>query len=149
MSALLSLNLLPSDEKARIAALMRARAANVERTRLWTLRNKARWSGVETRLRRMIYTSRARAAATGLPHTIDVADLSVPTTCPVLGITIAWSQQYATPNSPSIDRIRPELGYVPGNIRVISNRANTLKNNATVAEMRAILADLERIEGAN
>lgn len=49
------------------------------------------------------------------------------------------------PNSPSLDRIVPERGYVAGNLRVISNRANTLKNNATIDEMRLVLADLERI----
>ncbi|WP_145960516.1 hypothetical protein [Novosphingobium meiothermophilum] len=41
-------------------------------------------------------------------------------------------------NSPSLDRIEPELGYVPGNTIVISNRANRLKSDATIDELRAI-----------
>lgn len=40
--------------------------------------------------------------------------------------------------SPSIDRIVPELGYVPGNIAIISWRANDLKKDATADEMRRI-----------
>ena len=47
------------------------------------------------------------------------------------------------PDSPSLDRIVPELGYVKGNIRVISNRANHLKSDATLEEHRKILLDAE------
>lgn len=41
-------------------------------------------------------------------------------------------------NSPSLDRIEPDLGYVAGNAIVISNRANRLKSDATIDELRAI-----------
>jgi hypothetical protein len=39
-----------------------------------------------------------------------------------------------------LDRVIPELGYVPGNVAVISLRANTMKQDATAAELR-VLAD--------
>ena len=48
-------------------------------------------------------------------------------------------------SSPSLDRIIPSLGYVKGNIRVISFRANTLKNNATLSELELILEDAKKI----
>lgn len=51
----------------------------------------------------------------------------------------------ARPASPSLDKIIPSLGYVPGNVRIISARANLLKNDATVDELRAILKDAEQI----
>jgi hypothetical protein len=41
-------------------------------------------------------------------------------------------------SSPSLDRIDNSKGYVKGNVAVISFRANTLKNNATADELRAI-----------
>lgn len=41
-------------------------------------------------------------------------------------------------NSPSLDRIRNELGYVRGNVIVISNRANRLKSDASIEELRDI-----------
>lgn len=43
-------------------------------------------------------------------------------------------------SSPSIDRIIPELGYVRGNIAVISMRANKLKSDATSEELERISA---------
>lgn len=46
--------------------------------------------------------------------------------------------------SPSLDRIDSSKGYVKGNVRVISARANMLKNNATVEELTLVLKDLKR-----
>ena len=46
-------------------------------------------------------------------------------------------------NFPSLDRIDNSKGYVPGNIAVISMRANMIKNNATLAELKAIVAYIE------
>lgn len=42
------------------------------------------------------------------------------------------------PNSPTLDRIRPDLGYVKGNVIVISGRANRIKSDATIEELRDI-----------
>ena len=50
-----------------------------------------------------------------------------------------------TRNSPSLDRIRLELGYVKGNVRVISGRANLLKNDATIEELEAVLGDMKGV----
>lgn len=38
----------------------------------------------------------------------------------------------------SLDRIVPSLGYVPGNVAVISHRANRIKSDATADELRAV-----------
>ena len=46
---------------------------------------------------------------------------------------------------PSIDRIIPELGYVRGNIRTISLRANILRSNATFEEIALLHAWLRRV----
>jgi len=37
-------------------------------------------------------------------------------------------------NSPSIDRIDNKLGYTKDNIRIISYKANTLKNDSSIEE---------------
>lgn len=62
----------------------------------------------------------------------------IPSHCPILGIPLFKGKSGGEANSPSLDRIEPELGYVPGNIVVISNRANRLKSDATIDELRAI-----------
>ncbi len=41
-------------------------------------------------------------------------------------------------SSPSLDRIIPEKGYVKGNVIVVSNKANVIKNNATPEEIIAV-----------
>ena len=61
-------------------------------------------------------------------------------TCPILGIPLSWTvrSKTVTENSPSLDRIIPELGYVEGNVCWVSARANTIKNSGTAEEHRKI-----------
>lgn len=47
-------------------------------------------------------------------------------------------------NSYSLDRIDPNKGYIKGNIWVISLRANRIKNDATVSELRMIADAIEQ-----
>lgn len=86
-----------------------------------------------------------RAKKLGLPFDLTLDDVVLPAMCPVLGIPIIAKRGAGwTNNSPSIDRLVPELGYVKSNIRVISMRANSIKRDATLGELRLIVAYLER-----
>lgn len=86
-----------------------------------------------------ISASKSRAAAKGVPHRLTLNNIpSIPDTCPVLGIPLYPSKGKATDNSPSLDRIDPALGYVPGNVAWISNRANRIKNDATADELASV-----------
>lgn len=94
--------------------------------------------------------ARERAKAKSLPFGLTVADIpDLPEACPVLGISIApkRGKGFAEGSSPSLDRIRPSLGYVPGNVRWISNRANMIKSNATARELWLVAQDSLRLEG--
>jgi hypothetical protein len=91
----------------------------------------------------MILSARVRAAKSGVPCTITEDDLTIPPRCPVLGIEWGTKQWV---NSPSLDRIIPALGYVPGNVRVVSARANNLKKDASLAELEAVVNDLKSIQ---
>lgn len=58
-----------------------------------------------------------------------------PTHCPVFGFELVPGCKKLMAN-PSIDKIKPELGYVRGNIQIISNKANIMKGNASLEELR-------------
>ena len=88
----------------------------------------------------MFYDARKRAKRFELPFDITPDDITIPERCPVLGIQLnAGTRDGAA----SLDRMQPNLGYVPGNIRVISFRANRIKSDATIKEMTAVLAYME------
>lgn len=89
--------------------------------------------------------ARKRGRQNDLPATIKPTDLIWPSHCPVLGIELDYPERSgqrkdlsAKPNWPSLDRWDPEKGYVPGNVFVISFRANTLKNNVSRDEILQI-----------
>lgn len=93
---------------------------------------------------RMARAARQRAKRFNLPINITVADIVIPATCPILGIPLIVGTQTPTDNSPSLDRLIPALGYVRGNIAVISFRANAIKNSASADELRAVADWLNR-----
>ncbi len=78
--------------------------------------------------------AKARAKKKGVPFSITVSDIVIPLTCPILGVPLEIGKAKGNPYTPSLDRIRPELGYIPGNIAVMSNRANTIKSYGTGEE---------------
>lgn len=94
---------------------------------------------------RMLRDAAARASRKGLPFTIGLEDIGAPLVCPVLGMPLNWLRTRHGPDSPSLDRIRNEVGYVPGNVWVISRRANTIKSDATPAELRAVADAIEGV----
>lgn len=98
--------------------------------------------------RKLWHAAKTRAAKKKLPFNISPEDIVIPAVCPVLGIQIVRNKGNngsRNASSPSVDRIYPELGYIKGNVRVISLRANILKNNATLAEIELLLIDAKKI----
>ena len=90
--------------------------------------------------RKMWLRARFRAGLAGLPFTITLADIKIPDRCPVLGIILHKTKRSESRDSaPTLDRIENEKGYIPGNVAVISSRANRIKNNSTPQELAAVL----------
>ena len=95
---------------------------------------------------RMLTRAKSRAKIGNIPFNLTLEDISIPHTCPLLGIPIEVQPKKGYhPNSPSLDKIIPEKGYIKGNVWVISNRANTLKNDATLTELKTLVENLEAL----
>lgn len=50
-------------------------------------------------------------------------------------------------DTPSLDRINPNLGYVPGNIRIISNLANMMKSSANLEQLKKFYKNIWKYMG--
>jgi hypothetical protein len=94
--------------------------------------------------RRLFEGTKWRAKNKGLEFTISFDDLHWPEVCPVLGMPLATTfgkgkgAGLSKDAAPSIDRINNSLGYVPGNIIIVSWRANRIKSDALPDELRRI-----------
>ena len=123
----------------------------IDRARLWNQTNRDRLNAgrVLNRGKKspnvVLYNNaKARAKKYNIPFDLTPSDIVVPEFCPVLGIPLKVATGCAKPNSPSIDKIIPEKGYVKGNIAVVSHKANTIKSDASIDDIRLLLAYLER-----
>jgi hypothetical protein len=98
----------------------------------------------------LYYNARQRARRNNLPFDLKVSDIFVPDFCPVLGMRLEVSDKIISPNSTTLDKIVPKLGYIRGNIQVISNRANSMKHDASISDMmlfaRWVLNNFEETE---
>lgn len=115
----------------------RSCAACLERQRA----SNRRQVGPVAKLRSLLRTARERSVRSGIPFAIALSDLDAPAFCPVLGIALDYAVRGRHRDaSPSIDRFVGSLGYVRGNVRVISWRANRLKSDGTPEELAAVAA---------
>lgn len=80
------------------------------------------------------HRAKSRASKKKWEFNIELSDIVIPEYCPILETKI---------DIPSIDRIDSNKGYIKGNIQIVSNRANMLKNNATIEELELILKFLK------
>lgn len=131
----------------RHRASPRGKAKRVEWNRESVKRNPAAY---------MLSRARKRAMQSGVPFTITVSDIVIPERCPVLGTRLVIAEKMfrsggtgGADDSMSLDRIVPSLGYVPGNVAVISWRANRLKGTGTLQELETLVAWLRTVTPPN
>lgn len=94
------------------------------------------------RIRVMLKNAKARAKKNAVPFSLGINDIHPPKTCPLLGIPLCYFNENAERNSPTLDRIDPERGYVPGNVWVVSFEANRAKNNLSVEQLEMLAKNL-------
>jgi hypothetical protein len=78
--------------------------------------------------------AKQRCKRTGTEFTITVHDIHVPEICPLLGVALDPYAESVDVH-PSLDRIDPKKGYIPGNVWVVSHRANRIKSDANFDEL--------------
>jgi len=122
------------DAKAKFMAKPEAKIRQSQAHMNWRSNHPLRW---------MLARAKAGAAKRGLEFCITEADFeTLPTHCPVLGLELKYPEDQAKQGDPaiaSLDRKDNSKGYTPGNVFIISHRANTLKSSASLAEIEALL----------
>lgn len=94
------------------------------------MNSKTHGQNKDKNVKTLLYNAKYRAKKSGQPFNLSLEDIVVPELCPILDIKFS-DGMYA----PSLDKIIPEDGYVKGNVRVITRKANVMKNNATFKEL--------------
>lgn len=93
---------------------------------------------LERPARYLLHGAKDRAKRDGLPLDITEGDIIVPEFCPDLCLLLMPAKGKVKPNSPTLDRIIPELGYTKGNIRVVSSASNRMKQETTLLQSARI-----------
>lgn len=92
-------------------------------------------------LNKMLNNLKSSAKKRNIPFNLTICDLNnlgFPLTCPLINIVLDYHRTKVGDNSPSIDRIDSSRGYEPDNIMVISYKANRMKNDGTIEELKLI-----------
>jgi len=117
------------------------RKAHMEQYAEYQRKNRAKNPRVH-----LVNQAKSRARRDGLPFDISVETMYWPTHCPVLGIELSYNKEPTVRKenwqvrsaTATLDRHINELGYVLGNVNVISHRANRIKSDATPLELMQV-----------
>jgi len=91
---------------------------------------------------RLLNYARRNSKRRGEECDLRIEDIVIPEYCPLLGIKLEAGSHSKQDTSPSVDRIDSSKGYTRENVWVISQRANRIKNNSTIEELRMIYEGL-------
>lgn len=113
---------------------------------------------------RLWMCARQRARKRGVEFSISPSDIRIPSLCPLLGIPIvvsttqrntkaarrdkSWQRYLYNENRATVDRIDSQKGYTPDNIWVISDKANRIKTDAALKELKTVAFNWERLSVA-
>lgn len=81
--------------------------------------------------------AKTSATARGIEFSIEPKHVTLVDRCSILGEPLEYGGLGSAESihKPSLDRIDNSKGYVPGNVQIVSARANVLKRDATLEEM--------------
>ena len=116
----------PCSKARRVPALDQAACKR------WRIRNQKQ---------SLLSKARRSAILRGQECTLTLDDFEIPTHCPIFSMPLrdTTGTGRRSDDTASIERIDNSLGYIPGNVVIISWKANRLKNNATMEELQRIV----------
>lgn len=92
-------------------------------------------------LKAYLGNARARSIRDNVPFNLTLKDLVDIATdvCPIFNTPFVWGASglgkgKTRLDTPQLDKIHPEIGYVVGNIAFISSKANKMKDNGTMQD---------------
>lgn len=136
---------MPLKDKAKLAAYSREYYRKNKDTLRFKRRQWQRLWRKENWPKYLWYIAKKRAAEYKVPFDITPDDVIIPEKCPVFGFEFVIGKNGGSDRSPSIDKIIPNLGYIKGNIIVISRRANRIKSDASLEELEKIVGYVRRL----
>lgn len=131
----------PSYEKSKEEINRRYREDNVFAERKKLSRQKYHLDYLP---RVILSNAKVRARRMGIEFNLEESDIIIPEFCPLLNIPIYRGTNTVKGNSPSLDRKDTRLGYIKGNVQIISYKANTMKSDATPDELKNFIANLSK-----
>lgn len=93
--------------------------------------------------------AKKRAEKKGVPFNLtrEYIESILPTHCPVFNTPFQYGGNgKIKPESPALDRIIPSLGYIEGNVHIISVKANNIKSAYSAQEVMIVAKWLESME---
>lgn len=112
------------------------------------LREQYLWNRRKEFIRRykknMIAQAKRRAEERGLTFDLTEDCIVIPNLCPILEVPLVIGTKEDYEYSPSLDRIDNSKGYIKGNIQIISKKANSMKNSATLEELKMFCKNVLR-----
>lgn len=92
----------------------------------------------------MLNKAKKRAKKYNLDFDITKEDIIIPEICPILEVPLVIGTKGDYEYSPSLDRIDNSKGYTKDNIQVISKKANSMKNSASIEELKLFCKNILR-----
>ena len=86
-----------------------------------------------------------RAKEYNIPYNIHSEDIILVKMCPLLNVPLKYGNNVPTDFSPSLDKIIPSLGYIKGNVQVISLLANQMKSSANDEQLITFAKNILKI----
>ena len=100
---------------------------------------KARKIGSNEHIRVLLRDARHRAKKRNITFSLTIEDIKkiVIKKCPILGMKLKIGMDNWQ-NSPSLDRIDNDKGYIKENVIMVSHMANSIKNQATPDQIQKV-----------